>query len=284
MAKHYEALQRAEQERKRKVAGEPMPIAPVEWDTTPASAPKRDVGWMRRAIQAIQLQRRPIRAEEGANEINKRRISLLQPDSYAAEQFRTLRARIDSLATQQPIKTLAVTSANPDEGKSTAAINLAAVTSMGIGRKVLLIDCDLRRPKVHRSLGIEPHMGLGEILIGQAVFDEAVLKVEGLSLDVLPVRTPPSNPSELLASDAMVRLLEEVGNRYDQIILDTPACLGLPDAKTVSELCDGIILVVRADVTPRDDVQSVLEILDRRRVLGLLLNGTETSRQQYGYY
>jgi capsular exopolysaccharide synthesis family protein len=284
MAKHYEALQRAEQERKRRVAGEPMPVTAVEWDTTPATAPKRDLGLIQKVLQAVKLQRRPIRAEESANEMNKRRISLLQPESYAAEQFRTLRARLDSLATQQPLKTLAVTSANPDEGKSTASINLAAVTSMGVGRKVLLMDCDLRKPKIHRSLGLEPHMGLGEILLGQATFDEAVLKVEGLSLDVLPVRTPPSNPSELLASNGMAQLLIEVGSRYDQVILDTPACLGIPDTKTVTELCDGIILVVRADVTPRDDVQTVLEILDRRRVLGLLLNGAETGRQQYGYY
>ena len=91
-------------------------------------------------------------------------------------------------------------------------------------------------------------------------------------------------PSELLASARMRALLDDVKSRYDQIILDTPACLGLPDTKTVTELCDGIILVVRADVTPRSDMEAVLEILDRRRVLGTLLNGAEMSRRQYGYY
>jgi Mrp family chromosome partitioning ATPase len=82
----------------------------------------------------------------------------------------------------------------------------------------------------------------------------------------------------------MTRLLEEVSIRYDRIIIDTPATLGLPDSKTVSELTDGLVLVVRADVTPREDVQAALEILDKRRVLGLLLNGTAVSRRQYGYY
>jgi protein-tyrosine kinase len=293
MAKHYEALQRAEEERRRRVSGEPSPVKPVEWGGTPEEAPepKPKKRLRDRLASAPEPRRRPAprmpprpRLEDGVNETNKRRISVLQPDSYAAEQFRSLRARIDSIATERPIKTLAMTSANPDEGKSTAAINLAAVTSMGVGRKVLLMDCDLRRPKVHKSLGIEPRAGLGEILLGQAKFEDAVQRADGLDLDVLPVRTPPPNPSELLASAEMRQLLADVSDRYDQIILDTPACLGLPDAKTVTELCDGIILVVRADVTPRADMEAVLEILDRRRVLGTLLNGAETSRQQYGYY
>jgi capsular exopolysaccharide synthesis family protein len=281
MAKHYEALQRAEQERRRRAAGEPAPVAAVEWDTTPGTAPRTKEGWLQRLRSFGQ---RPRRSPDTANEINKRRIALLQPDSYAAEQFRTLRARIDSLATQRPLKTIAVTSANPEEGKSTAAINLAAVTSMSVSRRVLLMDCDLRRPKVHRSLGVDPTSGLEEVLTGRAGLDEAIVKVEGLSLEVLPVRTSPSNPSELLASVEMRRLVEEVAGRYDQVILDTPACLGLPDAKTVTELCDGIIVVVRADETPREDVQTMLEILDEKRVLGMLLNDVEPNREQYGYY
>jgi len=283
MAKHYEALQRAEEERRRKMAGGAAPAAPVtavEWDTTPATAPKRKSGLLSRLLAS----RRADAQLDSTNERNKRRIALLQPESFAAEQYRTLRGRIDSISTQRPIKTIAVTSANPDEGKSTSSINLAAVTSMSVGRKVLLMDCDLRRPKIHKTLGIDPTTGLAEVLLGQSTLDEAVVNVEGLTLDLLPVRTPPSNPSELLASTEMRKLLEEACQRYDQVILDTPACLGLPDAKTVSELCDGIIMVVRADVTPQQDIQMTLEILDRKLLLGLLLNGAETNRQQYGYY
>jgi len=281
MAKHYEALQRAEQERRRRATGDTAAVAAVDWDTTPQKARAPRQGLLRRLLPPW---RAAHREADTANEINKRRIAILQPDSFAAEQFRTLRGRIDSLSTQRPIHTVAVTSANPEEGKSTASINLAAVTSMSVGRKVLLMDCDLRRPKIHRSLGIDPTSGLEEILMGRATFDDAVVKVEGLSLDVLPVRTPPANPSELLASAEMRRLVQEVAQRYDQVVLDTPACLGLPDAKTVTEFCDGIIMVVRADVTPREDVQTVLQILDQTRVLGLLLNGVEPNRQQYGYY
>jgi protein-tyrosine kinase len=282
MAKVYEALQRAEEERRRKIDGEVPPSIPLEWDPTPESAPTdKGPGLLGRLTSRSTPRVRP---DDGASEVNKRRISMLQPDSFVAEQFRTLRGRIDSLATQRPIRTIAVTSANAGDGKSTSAINLSVVTSMSVGRRVLLIDCDLRRPKIHRSLGIEPKTGLAEILIGEATLDDALVSVEGLSLDVLPVRARPANPSELLAAPEMRTLIEDATGRYDQVILDTPACLGLPDAKAVTELCDGIVMVVRAGTTPASDVRGALEILDSGHILGLILNGAEVSRRQYGYY
>ncbi|MFP6641449.1 MAG: CpsD/CapB family tyrosine-protein kinase, partial [Myxococcota bacterium] len=216
--------------------------------------------------------------------VNKRRISILQPESFASEQFRMLRGRIDALSTQQRLQTVSVTSANPGDGKSMASINLAVVTAMSVGRKVLLIDCDLRKPKIHTTLALELRSGLAEVLQQSATFDESVVTVDSLSLDVLAVCSLPTNPSELLASAEMKNMLATACDTYDQIILDTPACLGLPDGKTVSELSDGVILVVRADVTRQDDVEAVLEILDRRRLIGMVLNGVEATRGQYGYY
>jgi capsular exopolysaccharide synthesis family protein len=221
---------------------------------------------------------------QDAGEVNKRRISILQPESYVAEQFRTLRGRIDSMSEQNPVRSVAVTSANPGEGKSTAAINFAAVCAMSVGKRVLLVDCDLRRPTVHTSLGLAPKTGLAEVLLDKASFEDSVIPVEGLNLDVLPVRTQPPNPSELLGSSAMRRLIEESCAGYDRIIFDTPATLGLPDSKIVSDLCDGVVMVVRADITPRAEVGAALEILDRRRILGLVLNGVELNREGYGYY
>jgi capsular exopolysaccharide synthesis family protein len=177
-----------------------------------------------------------------------------------------------------------VTSANAGEGKSTCSVNLATVTAMSVGRSVLLIDCDLRRPKVHWTLGLQPQAGLAEVLLHQASAEEAIQKLEGVNLDVLPVRSVPSNPSELLASPEMRKVLEEVSGRYDRVILDTPACLGLPDTKSISELCDGLVMVVRAGLTPQEEVQAALDILDRRKVVGLVLNGSASTREQYGYY
>jgi capsular exopolysaccharide synthesis family protein len=208
---------------------------------------------------------------------------MLQPESYVAEQFRSLRGRLDSLAAQQPLRTIAVTSALAGEGKTTAAVNLALVSAMSVGRRVLLVDCDLRRPNVHQSLGLRVDAGLGELLEGQATLEEAITEVQGSPVEVLPVRSLPPNPSELLASSRMTELVEQLAQRYDRVILDVPAVLGLPDAKTVTDLCDGMIFVVKADSTAADEVTTALEVVDQRRVLGLVLNGEILGADRYGY-
>jgi capsular exopolysaccharide synthesis family protein len=288
MAKVYDALRRAEEQRRER-AGQaaPEPSAPLTWEPPARTpAPSRTRGGKRlfanlREWLPLRSSRTP---EDTAAEINKRRIALLQPDSFVAEQFRTLRSRIDSLAADRPLRTLAMTSPNAGEGKSTAAINLAVVSAMRIDTKVCLVDCDLRKPKIHRSLGLQPRAGLAEILAGEATVDEALLPVEGTSLSVLPVRHQPNNPSELLATARMRQLLRELGERFDRVILDTPAALAMPDAKIVSDLCDGIVLVVRADTTLRDDIDATLEFLDRRRLVGLVLNGARAPQGRYSYY
>lgn len=216
---------------------------------------------------------------------NKQRISLLEPNSFVSEQFRTLRARLDALALQRPIRTIAFTSALSGEGKSTASVNFAIVSAMNIEKRVLLVDCDFRKPTVAKALGVRPTSGLGEILMGKSTLEEAIVRVEGVPLDVIAVRAQPPNPSELLASERMQRLVEEVARKYDLVIFDVPATLPLPDSKTVSEYTDGLVMVVRADYTPQDDVVSALDVLDRRRVLGILLNGvTQDRARYYGYY
>ncbi len=281
MAKVYDALKRAEQERKLLRADPSPSVAPFFW-APPQSAPptERPPFWRRWGWGA----RRRLRGVAAtADESNKRRYSLLQPDSYVAEQFRGLRGRIDAMASKVPIRTIAVTSARPGEGKTTAAVNIATVTALSVGRRVLLIDCDLRKPTVARTLGLKPEAGLMEVLTDATHLDAAIVKVEDLNLDVLAVRRKARNPSELLGSARMRELVDEVVRRYDRVILDTPAALDLPDAKAVSELCDGIIMVVRADVTPQRDVDTVLEILDRGRVLGFVLNGAEIDRERYEY-
>jgi capsular exopolysaccharide synthesis family protein len=281
MGKVYEALQRAEAERGRRGAPVPGVGAPV--------GPAAERARMRATTTRFErlrkwILRRGTELEtDDANAFNKRRIALLQPDSFVAEQFRTLRARLDALATERPVRTIAVTSAMPDEGKTTAALNLAVVSSMNLDRRVLLVDCDLRRPKLHVALGLRPECGLAEVLSGEGSLDRAVQKLDGTALSVLPVRTTPSNPSELLASDRMRSLVEELARSWDQVIFDMPPTLALPDAKTVSELTDGLVFVVRANQTPRDDVAAALDILDRRRVLGIVLNGVETETKRYGY-
>ena len=280
MAKVYEALRRAEEERRRLTDDAAPAIARLDWEPEPGS----ELSTPKRSRLRRWFSRR--RAEEAApaGELNKRRVSMLQPDSFVAEQFRALRGRIDALERpDRPLRTIALVSAHPGEGKTTASINLALVTGLSVGRRVLLVDCDLRRPSVHRTLALQPQRGLAEVLLGEATLDEAICPVEGANLDVLPVRDRPLNPSELLGSEAMAKLIADAAQRYDRVILDTPAALGLPDAKAVCDQCDGTVIVVRADQTPQEDVQSVLEFLDRDRILGLVLNGAVSEQGRYGY-
>jgi protein-tyrosine kinase len=289
MGKVYDALRRAEEQRNQRVretvAAPATPMVPdvpavtggpPERISASASPPRKSL-WRR------WLGRFNAAAPETVGGLNKRRISLLQPESYVAEQFRTLRGRIDSLAAQQPLCTLAVTSAVAGEGKTTAAINLALVSAMSVGRRVLLVDCDLRRPSVHQSLGLRVDAGLCELLEGQADLEQAITEVQGCQLEVLPVRSLPSNPSELLASSRMKDLVEQLSENYDRVILDVPAVLGIPDAKTITELCDGMIMVVKADSTAAEEVNSALDVVDRRRVLGMVLNGGVQNADRYGY-
>jgi capsular exopolysaccharide synthesis family protein len=280
MGKVYEALQRAEAERGRR--GAPVPGIATPSTVAPSGASRARPGRLARLRDWFATLRNPVEVDD-ANAFNKRRISLLQPESFVAEQFRTLRARLEALAAERPIRTIAVTSAMPGEGKTTAALNLALVTAMSVGRRVLLVDCDLRRPKIHVALGLRPEFGLAEVLTGQTSLDRAVIKVEGTNLEVLPVRGTPSNPSELLGSERMRALVEELARSYDQVILDTPPTLAMPDAKTVAELVDGLVFVVRADTTPEADVSAALDVLDRRRILGVVLNGVDAQPERYGY-
>lgn len=284
MGKVYDALRKAEAQRgegSKARAGTP---APVELGGG-RSRPTRPGGGGLLARLTGLFQRAPGLAagSEAAGAINKRRITLLHPDSFVAEQFRSLRARLDSLAAERPMRTVAMTSALPGEGKTTAAVNLALVSAMGVGQRVLLVDCDLRKPQIHTTFGLRPEAGLAEVLTDQAALDRAILKLDGASLEVLPVRSTPPNPSELLASARMRALLEELSRSYDRVILDTPPTLSLPDAKILSEAVDGVVLVVRADSTPQADLDAALDVLDRRRVVGLVLNGAAMDEQRYGY-
>lgn len=283
MGKVYDALKRAEEQRTRRVQSTASAASlsqPAEAEA-PAPPPSPPRSRARGLLSGLSKSVRRSAAPEPASALNKRRITLLQPESFVAEQFRTLRARIDSLAATRAVGTLAVTSALPGDGKSLAAIGLAVVYSMQPGRRVLLMDCDLRQPAIAASLGLRVDAGLAEVLAGSATLEDAVLRVEGSELDVLPVRAIPQNPSELLGSEAMPRLLESLGAEYDRIILDLPPTLGLPDSKTVSELCDGVVFVVRADVTPEPEIASALEVIDRRRVLGIVMNGAEPTSSRY---
>lgn len=278
MGKVYDALRRAEAQRAEAGAGSGARGLPLVVPTSEAGRARAGVSFWRRWLR----RRRGRALEEGAA-LNKRRISLLRPDSFVAEQFRTLRARIDSISAEHPIRTIAMTSAVAREGKTVAAVNFALVNAMSVGRRVLLVDCDLRSPKVHSALGLQPQAGLAEVLLDEASLADAVVKVEGTNLEVLPVRGQPANPSELIGSQRMRELVGEISRTYDRVVFDTPPALALPDAKSLSDCVDAVLLVVQAGSTASGDVSAALEVLDRRRVLGVVLNGVADASDHYGY-
>jgi capsular exopolysaccharide synthesis family protein len=281
MGKVYDALQRAEEQRARRVGESGAGAAAIQRASMErAGAPS--IASKRRFLGGF-LQRRTAPREEDASTLNKRRIAMLQPQSFVTEQFRTLRARLETIAPRSALRTICVTSATPGEGKTTAAVNLALVMSMSVGQRILLVDCDLRMPRIHESLGLRVDAGLAEVLRGDAQLDEAIVGVDGSQLRVLPVRDLPPNPAELLGSARMRELVEKLATDYDRVIFDAPPTLGLPDAKVMCDLAEGVLFVIRAHATPQDEVAAALQIIGRERLLGMVLNESDANPSRYGY-
>jgi capsular exopolysaccharide synthesis family protein len=207
---------------------------------------------------------------------------LSDSDSPISEQYRSLRARIQSIRRSQPIRTLAITSALPGEGKTTTAMNLAASFGLDPERVTCLVDADMRTPSLHRVLPDPPLAGLAELLEGDAKLEEALVQIPDTRLWVLPVRALPAQPSELLASTRMAELFEELETRFEIVLVDSPPVLGLPDATTLMDVCDAGILVVRAGRASQSDLEATLERIDRSKLLGTVFNGSDEKPEAYG--
>jgi len=213
-------------------------------------------------------------------------ITHVRPQSQMAESYRALRTSLLLSHLGAPPKVIMVTSALPQEGKSTTSINCAVVLAQK-GVRVLLIDCDLRRPSIHKTLGMGPRSGLSNVLTGSATLKQAVTVAPTLpNLDVLPAGTPPPNPAELLASTNMREVLAELRERYDHIVLDTPPTLSVTDAVVLSPRADAIVLVIRSGSTTKQALRRSRDILMQvnARVSGVLLNAVDLSSPDYYYY
>jgi len=207
------------------------------------------------------------------------------PKSPIAEQFRTIRTNIQFSSVDKELQTMIVTSSGPAEGKSTTTANLAVVFAQQ-GKRVLLIDADLRKPTVHYTFRTENHIGLSNVLTRQASLEEAVATTAQDKLWVLPSGPIPPNPSELLGSKGMTTLLEQAKDQYDVIILDTPPVLAVTDAQILSNLADGVVLVVSSGKTEIDAAKKAKELLEsaKAKILGVVLNNKKVQDSQYYYY
>ena len=268
MGKIHDALQRAEEER---AGGRPVAtIRPaVERNDTPVPARK--------------LGRRTQRRDDVA-EARRSRVILQDLGSRVTEEFRSLRARIQSLRRTREICTIVVTSALPGEGKTNTATNLAL--SFGLEREGLtcLVDADLRAPAVHKALHETPEAGLAEMLEADAKLDRTLISVPDTRLSVLAVRALPTQPSELLASRRMVELMDELRTRFTTVIVDAPPIHGLPDATALVDLGDAALIVIAAGQTPRGQIEAALDCIDVRKVLGTVFNRFDSSTESYGAY
>ena len=213
-------------------------------------------------------------------------VVALDPLDPAAEAYRNLRMNLMFMSTEDdPIRSVLFTSAGPAEGKSTTAVNFSVMLAQQ-GQRVLLVDADLRRPALHRSLDLLREPGLTNLLVGDATVREAVRPSVLPNLDVLPSGPFPPNPSELLSSKAMRRLLAEFEGRYSQVIVDSPPVLAVTDAAVLAAHTDGAVLVLRSGETEQRAAERAVEQLRRLgvRVFGAVLNEVATTTTEESYY
>jgi succinoglycan biosynthesis transport protein ExoP len=220
------------------------------------------------------------RLEEGQNEL----IMTADPLSPVSEAFRVLRTNIRYSSVDRPLQVLLVTSSGPEEGKSVVAANLATALAQA-GLRTVLLDADMRRPRIHHIFGLHPREGLtGALLAGSTDGRLQPTEVEGLS--ILPVGEKPPNPVELLGSQRMRELREELRKSFDAIVVDSPPALIGADAAVLAQMVDGVLLVVNAGETRRDMARQAVESLRQvgANVIGVVLNRVPTRRGGYYYY
>ncbi|MEC0247480.1 CpsD/CapB family tyrosine-protein kinase [Paenibacillus chitinolyticus] len=216
---------------------------------------------------------------------NNRLITHANPKSNIAEAYRTLRTNIQFSSIDQEIQSVLVTSAQPEEGKSTTAANLAVAYAQE-NKKVLLIDADLRKPTLHKVFNVSNRSGLTHVLVNQDQFADALADTGIPNLTLLPSGPVPPNPAELLSSNRMVTLLEEVGAWYDMVIIDSPPLLAVTDSQILAAKADGVVLVLNHGKVKRDRAQKALSQLQyvKARVLGVVLNNKAYSKKESSYY
>jgi polysaccharide biosynthesis transport protein len=213
-------------------------------------------------------------------------VTQVRPQSQMAESYRALRTSLLLSNLGAPPKVIMVTSARPQEGKTTTSINTAIVLAQK-GVRVLLVDADLRRPSIHKTLGMGPRSGLSNVLTGSATVQQTITTSPILpNLFIMPAGTPPPNPAELLASSNMRDLIVELRELYDHIVIDTPPTLSVTDAVVLSPRADATILVIRSGQTTKQALRRSRDILMQvnAHVAGVLLNAVDLTSPDYYYY
>ena len=212
-------------------------------------------------------------------------ISYNDPKSVISEQYRAIRTNIEYSNVDQNTKTILVTSSDKNEGKTTTVSNLA-VSFANLNKKVLIIDCDLRNASIHKMFKINNIYGLTDILAKDRAVDKCIQKTELENLYVLTAGAIPPNPAEILSSEKMKNLIEDLKNIYDYIFIDTPPIGLVTDAGVLSSFIDGVVLVVKSESVEKKYLEETKKKLDAvdARILGAILNSYKSEQKDYNYY
>jgi exopolysaccharide/PEP-CTERM locus tyrosine autokinase len=276
MGKFYEALKRSGSFKERAPSRSPS-ASVVKMSPQTVKAPIPDP-----ASPELQEEASPL-YDAG---IDPRIACLLEPESSAAETFKMLRTKILVLARERPLRSIMVTSAEPRDGKSLTAANLAVSIATGINDHVLLVDCDLRRPCLHEMFNVNSRYGIQEYLEGGTSVAPFLVNTPVQKLTLLPGRKASKTPSELLCSLKMRALIDEFRSRYEDrfVIYDAPPGQFIAETTFLARMMDGVIFVVRHGKTPRNRILETVESIGRERIIGVVLNASNEKRRDYGYY
>ena len=209
-------------------------------------------------------------------------IAYDNPKSFITEQYRLIRSNIHFASVDKEIQSIVVTSAEPSEGKSTTAANLAIVLAQQ-GRPVLLLDADLRKPNVHYAFNVSNIHGLTSVLKKEISLSNAISNTHVPDLDILTSGPIPPNPAELLNSKAMETLMEEIRGVYEYIVYDTPPVLAVTDPQILANKCDGVVMVVASGKTQKDRAIKAKGLLEgaKAQLLGVVVNGVKYNNSSY---
>ncbi len=217
--------------------------------------------------------------------VNQDLVTLHDSKSTASESYRGIRTNILFSSAESAPQVILITSAGPREGKTMTALNLG-ITMAQAGSKVMLLDCDMRRPKIHKAFGLAKDHGISNLLVGGEVADGALRHTPIPNLDVIPCGPIPPNPSEMLGSKRMSALLDRLRKAYTHILIDSPPCTAVTDPAVLSKSVDGVVLVIRAGDTPKEMVKNGVAQFQAigAHILGAILNGVNIDRDKYYYY
>jgi capsular exopolysaccharide synthesis family protein len=215
---------------------------------------------------------------------DSRLVCLTDQGGMAAEKFRVLGLKLRNLREKRKLKRIVITSSIPEEGKSLVSANLALNQSRSKILNTVLIDGDLRRPELARRFGFRRDLaGLSEVLRGERQLADVVYKLEGTGLRFIPAGIIPENPIELMQSNRLPQLLEQLETFFDWVIIDTPPIRPLADTPLWMKLADGVLLVTREGVCDKKQLERAVEVIDSATMLGVVVNSCSSNEQKYYY-